>query len=224
MKYLYENTAGRLCYRSILTVVAICAVVWSFLGFKPVMLYFTNWSVWFAAAMTFLTYAGTIMSKAKGNEKILDNKAFRLLKFCAEVMIFATFVVSAFVLPEKIWTAGFWAPGSTFKHFLLPVLYIGDGILCDKRNSYKIHYIFASLAAPVIYWTAVIARFLSYRSSLGGAIPEDQWDKYYPYGFTNIDNGHTLTFLIALLAGIAVGLMITGLVLYLLNKKKVKQL
>ncbi|MBO4604511.1 MAG: hypothetical protein J5657_04360 [Clostridiales bacterium] len=220
MKCLYEKTAGRLVYRSILLTVAVIAVVWSFLGYKPVALYFTNWSVWFAAAMTILTYAGTVMSTAKGNEAILDNKAFRLLKFCAEVMIFATFVVSSFVLPDKLWTAGFWAPGSIFKHLLLPILYIGDGILCDKRNSYKVHYIFAALAAPVIYWTAVITRFVTYRNSMGGAIPEDQWSNYYPYGFTNIDNGHTLTFLILLLAGIAVGLAITGTVFYLLNKKK----
>ena len=43
---------------------------------------------------------------------------------------------------------------------------------------------------------------------------------YYPYGFTNIDNGHTLGFLIGLLGAITVGLILTGTVLYLLNRKK----
>ena len=222
MSKLHENTNARLIYRVVLTVVAIGALVFSFLGSKPILLYFTNWSVWFAVAMTFITFTGTLMSRFKGDDSLLDNKAVLLLKFCAAVMIFATFVVSSFVLPEKLWTGAFWTPGGTFKHLLLPVLFLADGILCDKRNSYKVYFIFAALAAPIIYWTAIISRFVSYRNSIGGAIPEDQWSNYYPYGFTNIDNGHTLTFLIALLAGIAVGLLITGTVLFLLNRKKQK--
>ena len=223
MRSLYENTKGRLIFRIILTAVAIGALICSFLGTQPIMLYFTNWSVWFVVIMTFLTLAGTVMSYKSQNESLLDNKAYRLLKFAAAVMIFATFVVSSFVLPDKLWTPTFWRVESFFKHFLLPVMYIADGILCDKRNSYKIHYVFAALVPPIIYWTAVITRFCSYRNSLGGAIPEDQWNQYYPYGFTNIDNGHTLTFLIALLAGIAAGLTVTGFVLYLLNRKKEKK-
>ena len=55
---------------------------------------------------------------------------------------------------------------------------------------------------------------------MGGSIPESQWNLYYPYGFTNIDNGHTLGFLIGLLGAITVGLIFTGTVLYLLNRKK----
>ena len=222
MSKLYENTNARLIYRLVLTAVAIGALVFSFLGNKPILLYFTNWSVWFAVAMTFATLIGTLMSKIKGDDSLLDNKLYLMLKFCASVMIFATFVVASFVLPEKLWTGSFWSGSGTFKHFLLPILFIADGILCDKRNSYKVSFVFAALAAPIIYWTAVISRFLSYRNSVGGAIPEDQWNQYYPYGFTNIDNGHTLTFLIALLAGIAAGLVITGFVLFLLNRKKQK--
>ena len=219
MNSLYENTTGRLAFRIVLTLVAIGALILSFTGSSPIALYFTNWSVWFASAMTFLTLIGTLMSRS-GNESLLDNGIFRLLKFAAQVMIFATFVVSSFVLPDKIWTSGFWTLGGAFKHCLLPVLFMADGILCDKRNSYKVAYVFTALIPPIAYWTAVILRFVNYRDSLGGAIPEAQWDQYYPYGFTNIDNGHTLTFLIGLLGGIAVGLVIIGFVFYSLNRKK----
>ncbi|MBO7451049.1 MAG: hypothetical protein J6U54_11860 [Clostridiales bacterium] len=222
MNSLYENTIGRLVFRVILTIVAIVALILSFTGSSPVALYFTNWSVWFAAAMTFITIIGTFMSRS-GNESVLDNGIYRLLKFAAEVMIFATFVVSSFVLPDKIWTSGFWTLGGAFKHCFLPLLFIADGILCDKRNSYKIGYVFFALVPPIAYWTAVIVRFVNYRNSIGGAIPEEQWDRYYPYGFTNIDDGHTLTFLICLLAGIAVALVITGFVFYALNRKRAKQ-
>ena len=219
MNSLYENTTGRLAFRIVLTLVALGALILSFTGSSPIALYFTNWSVWFAAAMTFVTLAGTLMSRS-GNESILDNGLFRLLKFSAEVMIFATFVVSSFVLPDKIWTAGFWTLGGAFKHCLLPLLFIADGILCDKRNSYKVGYVFFALVPPIAYWTVVILRFVNYRDSVGGSIPEAEWDRYYPYGFTNIDNGHTLTFLISLLAGIAAGLVITGFVFFSLNRKK----
>lgn len=219
MNSLHENTTGRLAFRIVLTLVALGALILSFTGSSPIALYFTNWSVWFAAAMTFVTLAGTLMSRS-GNESILDNGLFRLLKFSAEVMIFATFVVSSFVLPDKIWTAGFWTLGGAFKHCLLPLLFIADGILCDKRNSYKVGYVFFALVPPIAYWTAVILRFVNYRDSVGGSIPEAEWYRYYPYGFTNIDNGHTLTFLISLLAGIAAGLVITGFVFFALNRKK----
>ena len=220
MRCLYENTKARLIYRIFLALIAVGSFIYSFLGFKPVMLYYTNWSAWFAIIMTFLTLIGTCMSYFSKDERLLDNGVYKLFKFGAAVMIFATFVVSAFVLPDKIWTSGFWRPGSTFKHFLLPVFYIADGILCDKRNSYKFSYAFTSLVIPIMYWVVLILRFMNYRKTCGGAIPEDQWFRYYPYGFCNIDDGHTLTFLICLLAGIAVALVLTGTVFYFLNKRK----
>lgn len=220
MRYLYENTVGRLVFRIILAVVALIASILGFTGSSPVALYFTNWSVWFAAVMSFLALIGTFKSYLSGNDLLLDNGAYRILKFAAEVMIFATFVVSSFVLPDKLWTAGFWTLGGTFKHVLLPVLFIADGILCDKRNSYRFGFVFAALVPPIAYWAIVIIRFVTYRNSIGGAIPESEWDRYYPYGFTNIDDGKTLTFLIGLLGGIAAGLVITGTVFYFLNRKK----
>lgn len=223
MRCLYENTKARLIYRIFLSLIAIGSFVYTFLGFKPIMLYFTNWSAWYAIIMVFLTLAGTIKSYISKDDSLLDNGIFKMFKFGAEIMIFATFVVSAFVLPDKIWTSGFWAPGSTFKHFLLPVFYILDGILCDKRNSYKIYYALTSLVIPIMYWVILVLRFLDHRKACGGAIPEDQWRRYYPYGFCNIDDGHTLTFLICLLAGIAAALTVTGVVLYVLNRKKSKK-
>ncbi len=220
MKRFYENTAGRLVFRILLALVACIAVILSFLGQKPITLFFTNWSVWFAAVMSFVTLIGTILSYTSKKESILDSNVFRLLKFAAEIMIFATFVVSSFVLPDKLWTSGFWTLGGAFKHFLLPLLYIADGILCDPRSSYRFYYVFTALIPPIAYWAAVITRFVVYRNAVGGSIPESQWNLYYPYGFTNIDNGHTLGFLIGLLGAITVGLILTGTVLYLLNRKK----
>ena len=221
MNKLYENTTGRLVFRIILTLVAIVAFILGFRGTKPIALYFTNWSVWYAGTMTFITMIGTLMSRS-GNDKILDNGIYRFFKFSAQVMIFATFVVSSFVLPDKIWTSGFWTLNGAFKHCFLPLMYIADGILCDKRNSYKIGYIFFGLIPPISYWVILVTRFVNYRNSIGGAIPESEWYRYYPYGFCNIDNGHTLTFLICLLAGIAVALILTGFVFYALNRKKTK--
>ncbi len=135
-------------------------------------------------------------------------------------MIVATFIVSAFVLPDKIWMRGYWTAGSIFKHFLLPILTVVDALCCTPRGSYRPWQPFAALLAPLCYWVCVIVRFVRFRSASGGSIPQALWDSYYPYGFTNLDQGVSLGGLCGLLGGILVGLILCGYLVLLLRRRK----
>ena len=216
-----KNPVVKLVIRSIWTVIAVVATICTltdhvgFLGgdLRPVTLFFTSWSVWLAAIAAVSSLISTLRKEEKTPQWII------LFKFCAIIMMIATFVISAFVLPDKIWKAAFWTVGGTFKHFLLPIFTVADSIMYDEKDSYKVYYPFAALVVPLIFWAAVIIRFCAARTANGGAIPAALWDNYYPYGFTNIDNGHSLFGLIRLLAIIMVALVVVGYGFYLAKKE-----
>lgn len=170
---------------------------------KPAALFFTSWSVWLALLAACASFIFAI-------KKADDSQWCVLLKFCADIMIIATFIVAGFVLPTKIWTAGYWTFGGAFKHFLVPLFTVADTCLFDKKDSYKVYYPFAAIVIPLLYWVIVIIRVCVKRNAMGGALPANLWDFYYPYGFTNFDNGHSLAGLCKMLAGILVGLVAIG--------------
>lgn len=181
----------------------------------PTTLFFTTWSVWLAFAASIAAFIPTVKKQELSQWVIL-------FKFCALIMIIATFIVAGFVLPNKFWNAGYWTLGGTMKHFLLPVLTILDTIFFDEKNSYKIYYPFAALVCPLIYWIIVITRVCISRRAMGGSIPQDRWDFYYPYGFTNFDNGHSLGGLIKILCFITIGLIAIGFAFYFGKKSNKK--
>lgn len=71
----------------------------------------------------------------------------------------------------------------------------------------------------LLYWVVLIIVIEVNRGYYGGKIPENLWDYYYPYGFTNFDNGATLGGLVGLLAIIAVALIAIGFVFYIFDKR-----
>lgn len=178
----------------------------------PSALFFTSWSTWICTAVAYV-------SLAKWNNQNYTFR-FKFIKFTANIMAVATFIVSAFVLPEKIWMISYWTKaGGIFKHFLLPLLTIGFELFIDRKNKYSVIYSLYGIIIPIIYWTATILKFVCVRKNFGGRIPESLWYRYYPYGFTNIDNGHSLKGLVILLCGIGAGLIIFGLLFVLADKK-----
>lgn len=215
-----KNPTAKLIFRCIWVAIALVSTVCTFtdhvgfLGgdFRPATLFFTSWSAWISTLAAVLALISTLKKDEKTPQWII------LVKFCAIIMMIATFVISAFVLPDKIWKASYWTFGSTFKHFLLPIITVADTIIYDEKDSHKAYHPFAALVVPLIYWAAVIIRFCAARGSNGGAIPANLWDNYYPYGFTNIDNGHSLFGLIRLLAIIMVALIAVGYAFYFAKK------
>lgn len=201
----------RICWLIIATVATILTFTDHLSVFNgdghPVVLYFTTWSVWFA-------FAASIVSIACS-----DKHWSIVLKFCAIILMIATFVVSAFVLPEKIWTGSYWTLGGTFKHFLLPIITVADTCLFDEKN-YKVWFPFAGVTFPVIYWTVVICRAVMFKNANGGMIPVAIQGDYYPYGFTNLDAGHSLGGLIRLLIIIGVSLIAVGYIFYFFKREK----
>lgn len=144
-----------------------------------------------------------------------------MLNFCAAMMMVATFLIAAFVLPEKIWTAAYWKFGSAFKHFVLPIFTIGDEILFPGKR--KIFFPFLGMVIPISWCFVIIPRAVSARASFGGSIPQDLWSQYYPYGFTNLDNGHSLKGLCLLFSAIGIGLILFGFLFLLLGKLKARK-
>lgn len=221
---MINNKTVTLIYRALLAVVCITATVLTFtdrmvsLGGdgRPFALFFTAWTVWIATIVSVLTLIDTYFvlngKKAKYNDILL------LFKLTANLMAIATFIVAAFVLPDKIWTSAYWELGSIFKHFLLPILTVVDSVLFNPRNTMKVYYPVASMIIPLIYWVLIMGRAVGFQKKSGGMIPAELWDAYYPYGFTNLDNGHTLGGLIGMLAGILAGLLIIGYIYYLVDR------
>lgn len=215
-----KNPTAKLVIRCIwvaIALVATCCTLTDHLGFlggdcRPVTLFFTSWSVWLATLAAIPSLISTIKKDEKTPQWVI------LVKFCAIIMMIATFVISAFVLPDKIWKASYWTIGSTFKHFLLPIITVADTVMYDEKDSYKVYYPFASNVVPLVYWAVLIGRFCVARNANGGAIPENLWGQYYPYGFTNIDNGHSLFGLIRLLVIILVVLLGIGYGFYFAKK------
>ena len=219
-----NSVKAQLIYRTFWLLVAIVATVTSFTDHlaatgdgRPVMLFFTTWSTWLAALVAVAVFIDTVLHAVRGAKQGY-NRAMPVIKFSANIVIIATFIVSAFVLPDKIWMAGYWNVGSIFKHFLLPILTVLDCVLFDPKNHIRISYPFLGVILPLLYWIVVVARIVIYRNACGGAIPEADWNAYYPYGFTNFDNGHTLTGLCGLLAGIMVGLIAIGFLFWVVDK------
>lgn len=222
------NNTLRKVFRILTVLVGIVATVLTFTDHVlsmggdgiPTTLYFTTWSVWlalFAAVLVLFMELKNVSEDTKLGRFIL------LIKFCANIMIIATFIVAAFVLPKKIWTSSYWTLGGTFKHFLLPVLTVVDSILFNPRHTMKVFDPFLGVVIPLLYWVIVIIRNLTFRSANGGMIPEALWDYYYPYSFTNFDNGHSLGGLCGMLAGILVGLILIGFVYFVLDTKLKKK-
>lgn len=180
---------------------------------RPVALFFTTWSVWTGLAAAILCLIFTLQKKE-------ESGWIHYIKFTADLMLIATFIMSAFVLPEKIWLSSYWTAGGIFKHFLLPIFTVADLFLFDEKGKYHISFPVISLALPLVFWATVIIRALLARTANCGAISSELWPMYYPYGFTNLDNGHSLGGLCGLLAGIMCGLVLIGYGLYFVKRTK----
>lgn len=219
-----DNLLAQLIYRSIWAIVGIIATILTITDRmveiggdgRPVALFFTAWSVWLSTLCAVLICGNTIYKYVKGERKGYNN-FIPLLKFCSNIMIIATFVVSAFALKnEQIWTKDYWVLGSIFKHFLLPILTVLDYVFFDPKHRIRASYPLIGVLLPLVYWIVIIVRILIKRD--GNSIPQIEWDNYYPYSFTNFDNGATLGGLCGLLAGICVGLILIGYIFWAADK------
>lgn len=222
---LRNNLLAQLIFRSVLLVVAVISLVTSFTilnkasdgGSISPFLYYTHWSCFLAEFTIGASFISTLMQFIKGKREG-NNTWLPLLKYCSNIMIIATFVVAAFVLPDKIWTVGYWNFSSIIHHFLMPILVVVDSALFDRKRTYRVSYPFLGVVLPLIYWIVVITRFTIKRNASGGHIAENLWDYYYPYGFTNMDKSSSYGFLIGLLAGILVALIAIGFAYWALDK------
>ena len=211
----------KLIYRSITVLIAVVSLYFTVAGRGArTLIYYTTWSVWFASLTSFCSFSRTVR-EIRGERK--TDEKFNALKFSSAVMIFATFVMSAISLPDKIWQAGYWTASSTFKHFLLPLAVVTDEIIFSKKGEHKWWFVLTSMIAPLFYWTGVLSRIFIARSFYGGAIPRAKGYDYYPYPFVYIDGGVSVSSIFLLLASVGVCLILISTLMVYLNKKAVRK-
>lgn len=181
----------QMIYRAVFLVFSAAAVAMTFVnddGFNAgTFLYYTSWSNWMIFAVMAAVFVGTARRYARG-ERQGYNKTLRFFKFNATVIIFVTFAVYAFVLPEAplIFKPEYWTSASNLlKHFLCPLLFVFDWILFDAHHIVKPHWPFVGLLLPLSYCIVVEARAGIYAGMCGGTIPEAELGDYFPYFFLN---------------------------------------
>lgn len=189
---------------------------------KPLFLHFTTWTAWLCCLCALIGLVFNIIALA--SKKDLFNTSFyRCLKLATDAMAIVTFIIAAFVLPERIWTAAYWTYGWTIKHFLIPVLTVLETILFFKSTIKWWEPLLASVPM-LLYGCYMIPRVLICRAQHGGHIPEALWPNYYPYGFTNIDkNGGSPILFFVLILGLAALMIGVAYIYYAINKKASKK-
>ena len=217
---------SKTAYRTIWMLIALIATAFTFIDHltvlggdgSPPVLFYASWSVWITLVASVLGWIWSVRSFLK--KQTHEWRRFASVEFCALIMMIATFIVSAFVLPDKIWTAGYWTASNTFKHFLLPVLTVIDVLVYQRGKVFGVLYPLYAVIPSLLYWAVIVIRALVYRAACGGAIPEAEHALYYPYGFTNFDAGHSLGGLCGLLSGMLIGLILIGYLFFWVNRRK----
>ncbi len=189
---------------------------------RPVALFFTSWTAWICTLSVLISIILTILVLTK-KVKNVYNKWFIVIKLSADTMAIVTFLIAAFVLPDRIWLRSYWTYGWTIKHFLLPILTVADTFLFFDGKITWWQPICASIPM-LMYGIYMIPRLLIFRAKSGGHIPETEWQNYYPYAFTNIDkNGGSPLLFFALILGLAVLMIGLSYIYYLILKKRNKK-
>lgn len=208
----------KLAYRIFFALVAAAATFLTvYKRTDNTLIYYTTWSVWLVSVTALSALSESIRTPSGGDG---NGEAYRVIKFTATVTIAVTFVMSAVALPDKPWSKGYWAAGSFFKHFLLPIVAVVDEILF--ADSYKPYYAFASLVPSLSYWIAIISRIYIARALDGGSIAYARAWHYYPYPFTYIDGGVSLPSLLTLLALVGACMLLAASAAVLLKSRKIK--
>jgi len=219
-----KNILAQVIYRAVWAIVGIIATVFTFTDHVSVehggdgissALFFTSWSVWLATVVAIVVFVTTLIKFIKG-EREGYNTAIPCVKFAANIMIIATFIVGGIVLKQF-----FDKPGSVFKHFLLPIVTVVDCVLFDQKNKFRIAYPFTGVIIPLLYWIIVLARLAIAEGA--GKVTALNVMYYCPYGFTRVGNITGLEYkgwggLIGMLAGILVGLIIIGFIFWVVDK------
>ena len=122
---------AQMIYRAVFLVFSAAAVAMTFVnddGFNAgTFLYYTSWSNWMIFAVMAAVFVGTAKRYARG-ERQGYNKTLRFFKFNATVIIFVTFAVYAFVLPEAplIFKPEYWTSASNLLKHFFPTVDAGD--------------------------------------------------------------------------------------------------
>ena len=184
-----KSTLAQLIYRGVFMIISAIAVVQTFIGsdgFNVLTFqYYTNWSNWLAFACMAVVFASTAARFGR-DERRGHNTVLPFFKFNVTVIIFVTFAVYAFLLPDAplILKAEYWTSFSNLtKHFLCPLLFVLDFVLFDAHRRVRASYPLLGMLLPVLYCAVILARAGIYAAACGGAIPESRIGDYFPYFF-----------------------------------------
>lgn len=123
-----------------------------------------------------------------------------------------TFVVYHFMIGPYAKPEDYWNIRNFLVHYIVPISFIFDTVVLDKRKAYKKFDPFYWMAAPILY--CIFAIFNGYVTKF--AIPGAP-DSPYAYWFLNIPK-YGLPTIVMNIVGITIGYGIVGYLLFLIKK------
>lgn len=164
---------------------------------RPAYAFFTSWAVWSGFVVAIAHASAAVCDETEG--KAERSYPAPLLTFCSCCALFITaFVIllGCVFFSSKV---RFFTTSGIFKHAILPFFAVVDALVNAPKGAFKKAYVAFSFVLPIAYWIATVSRMAAARARFGGAIPPSLRGAYYPYPFTNLDEGWTyLTLALAL--------------------------
>jgi hypothetical protein len=192
---LLKDKRIRLVYRSILIVLCITGLYLNIRGrgFNHSIVYFTIQSNFLVLFMMMYLVCEDFL-KVKRHPFINKSKSAIM------IAISLTFLVFHVLLRRVLIDSGYGVYVNSIQsyllHYVIPIFYVGDWLLFDKKGTYKYKDPFYWLIIPYVY-----ILFAMIRAELFGIIPYT--DSRFPYFFLDLD-----------LIGVAVIFYITGITLF----------
>ncbi|MGL6297930.1 MAG: Pr6Pr family membrane protein [Methanobacteriaceae archaeon] len=178
-----DNKTFQLMYRTVYCTLGILGFLMS-LGFlqywsqAEFYIYYTNLSNYLCLAfmiyLLFLTY-----KDVKNRETSIKSENLPRIKFYLVIMIFVTFAVNNMLI-DSCFSPSYWQNFlGVDMHFILPLMFIFDFILFDKKRVLKIYDPFISLIIPIAYALYIFIRSLFIDPKSNSII--------YPYFFLDVN-------------------------------------
>ncbi|MDO5293063.1 MAG: Pr6Pr family membrane protein [bacterium] len=151
--------------------------------------FYTNLSNYLVFVVNAIVLWGTI-KKLRAGETRGYNTVIPKLKYCTTIVIFVTFLVFAFVLPDEkygltaplILTSRYWLDlANLCLHMLSPLLFVLDWFLFDKHHQIKVWHPFLTPILPIGYGAYIKIRGVILTAANDGALPTHT--TVYPYFF-----------------------------------------
>ena len=145
---------------------------------------------------------------------VVNTVWFPAFKYATLVSTTVTIIVAHFLLGGGTWFDDadnfIWA--TPIQHYIIPICFLLDWLIFDKKGSVKLTHVGFGLLMPIIYLAYVLIRVNVFNSSFD-LVPGSR----YPYSFLDLDVLPLSTFL-TIIAALVVLFVVLGLIFYAVDR------